>query len=580
MKAKGVLLPLCIADTLRSPKRRNPMKAKMVLVLLILTLVAGQVAYAQGYNVRRTAVVDVPQYANNAPVNDLTFYPTDSDEPDIAYAPPGETLTITIAYGLLITNDDSVRDQATAVLVDMFYCLDQGAGVSVECGGENPETNPSATLSNEGGTGVITITIPEGNRGVTLAPRNIRVDASALAPGDEIVATVTSTTDADTVGLGGPASQGGVSGVVGVVKAGLKVTADRDAALACSAKAAAPSITVAEGFSWAWGPERFLINGVGESPDRFTSVRIVLDNLPDDAKVEWPDSVDSTINLASSGEDEDLKVNGILTLNVAESSSNGRVVVYDFKTRLGGYHIDDPADTNPSDGTDQILIEFPEDLRGVPRSFKVTPSKITIMGDASANISAQLWPPARKGAEGQKLNLDSELSYEHPLLAPEKGNGEGWLVISKCVTYLLYPFVTCGATPGWSTAISVSNTTADADIFGAFDETNEQTGSVVLYGFPAGRMLSEVEDEEEEPTVEAVVDRVSDDLKAGDTMTFDCSNTMMAGTEGYAIIRAGFQHARGMAFVFGNFVDGAAVDVSHGYKAEVIDDPRTRSDDL
>ena len=54
----------------------------------------------------------------------------------------------------------------------------------------------------------------------------------------------------------------------------------------------------------------------------------------------------------------------------------------------------------------------------------------------------------------------------------------------------------------------------------------------------------------------------------------------MAGMEGYAIIRAGFQHARGMAFVLGNFADGAGVDVSHGYMAEVITDPATRTEKI
>ena len=60
---------------------------------------------------------------------------------------------------------------------------------------------------------------------------------------------------------------------------------------------------------------------------------------------------------------------------------------------------------------------------------------------------------------------------------PRKTTETDWLVISDCVTYLLYPFVTCGATNGWDTGISVSNTTADGDIFGAFDATTEQNGS-------------------------------------------------------------------------------------------------------
>ena len=141
-------------------------------------------------------------------------------------------------------------------------------------------------------------------------------------------------------------------------------------------------------------------------------------------------------------------------------------------------------------------------------------------------------------------------------------------MVSECVTYLLYPFVTCGATSGWSTGISVSNTSRDAGAFGAFDETTEQSGSVMLYGFPKG------------DGAETVMQTVRNDLAAGDTYTFSCDTGVMAGMEGYAIIKANFQHARGMAFVLGNFADGAGVDVSHGYMAEVITNPTTRTDDL
>ena len=183
-----------------------------------------------------------------------------------------------------------------------------------------------------------------------------------------------------------------------------------------------------------------------------------------------------------------------------------------------------------------------------------------------------LFPMARRGTDGEKINLDSELSFEHALVAPEKDNGEDWLVISDCVTYLLYPFVTCGATNGWDTGISVSNTTADGNIFGAFDATTEQNGAVVMYGFP--KLTAEA------PMVDPIVQTVAATLMAGDTTTFQCSNTTMAGMEGYAIIKASFQHARGMAFVTGNFGDGGGLDVAHGYVAEVINDPGTRSDKI
>ena len=80
--------------------------------------------------------------------------------------------------------------------------------------------------------------------------------------------------------------------------------------------------------------------------------------------------------------------------------------------------------------------------------------------------------------------------------------------------------------------------------------------------------------------VEPVVATVATNLMAGETIIFNCNDTTMAGMEGYAIIRASFQHARGMGFVFGNFADGASLDVAHGYMAEVINDPSTRSDKI
>ena len=214
------------------------------------------------------------------------------------------------------------------------------------------------------------------------------------------------------------------------------------------------------------------------------------------------------------------------------------------------------------------------------RSFGITPTKHNFSGDQSLSVMAMLYPMSELDAKGNKAGLMTKLSFSAPAVAPEKGKGEEWLVLSESVTYLLYPFVTCGATDGWDTGISVSNTSADGNIFGAFDETKQQDGSVVMYGFPTKRTLSAVAGEDGERMVEPIVDTISTVLLAGETITFQCSDTEMATKEGYAIIRAGFQHARGMAFVVGDFPDGAGADVAHGYVAEVITDPSTRSDEL
>ena len=534
----------------------------MCAVLLTVVLAMPERVEAQemgegpgGYNVSRAYdVVKVAQYANNAMVNDVEFEYVENSNANIADAPTDETLTIKIGYGLIITNDDSVRGDTTGSF--MLMCKNADTEDDYDPCDTSDPMNPSATFSNKDGNGIITITI--GSSSISFKVAGVRVDASDLDLGDEIMVSVTSTTDATSVPLGGSSSGSSISGVVGVVSAGLKVTAEKDADLACSEATAMPSITVAEGFSMAWGPAQMMGEGEGEGIDMQTaSITIMLDHLPDGAKVEWPETVKSMVDVGSGGV-ENLKANGMLTMNSAESSSNGKVVVYDYEMK----------DTYGEGAAEMMFDE-------AARSFKIMPSKLTFMSDASVDISAMLYPMARRGTDGEKLDLDSTLSFEAMMQMPDKGMGEGWLVISECVTYLLYPFITCGATPGWSTGISVANTTADGNIFGEFDMTEEQMGAVVMYGFPSGQAMTA-----EGEMVMPVVSMLSDNLMAGDTMTFDCGNTMMAGMEGYAIIKASFQHARGMAFVLGNFADGAGVDVSHGYMAEVIEDPSMRTDVL
>ena len=555
------------------------MKSKFTIVLAVLLLAVlamPELAEAQGYNARRDAtVMKVAQYANNALVNNLTFLRADSgDENNINDpADSDDTLTIKVNYGLLVTNDDKARGDTTAPFT--LWCNNDDTPSATtyddDCQetGETGSENPSATISNKDGTGIITITI--GSDPQTFVVAGVRVDASALAVKDKITAGITSTTDATSVPLGGAAADGGVSGVVGEVADSLKVTAEKDSDLACSADTPAPSITVAEGFNMAWGPTNLEADTGGDDMET-ASIKIVLADLPDGAKVEWPSPVESMINIAASGATEDKRVNGKLTIDDGESSSDGKVVVYNYErvTMTASGTEDEEGTTD----VDESMMDFSSSHAGAARSFKIVPKKTTFMGDASVDITAMLYPMARRGTDGEKLNLGTALSFEHPAEAPEKGNGEDWLVISECVTYLLYPFVTCGATPGWSTGISVSNTTADGNVFGAFDEVDEQAGSVVMYGFPKGQAAPA-----EGEMVEPVVSTVSANLMAGDTVTLDCGNTTMAGMEGYAIIRAAFQHARGMAFVLGNFSDGASVDVSHGYMAEVINDPLTRDAD-
>ena len=225
--------------------------------------------------------------------------------------------------------------------------------------------------------------------------------------------------------------------------------------------------------------------------------------------------------------------------------------------------------TTPGDDIDTGTQRY---LNDAARSLKIDGLKFTNFGGAEINVTARLWPMAKRNSDGKKNpgDVESTLSFEHAAENPEFADDEragAWLIVADCVTYLLYPFVTCGDTAEWSTGLSVSNTSKDDGVFGAFDETKEQSGSVILYGFPGGGDAS-------------VTEMITSNLAAGDTITRACSKTRMAGMQGYLIIKANFQHARGAAFVMGNFDGGATVDVTHGYLAEVIDDPADRSEKL
>ena len=140
-----------------------------------------QFAEAQGYNVRRASgVMKVAQYANNAQVNNLTLVRASAgEENDINDPDTGESLTIKIGYGLLITVEDSVREKATAKFT--LWCDNNtdaaqvdGDGYESDCEATGQEANdvldnPKATFSNEGGTGVITITIGSDDQSFVVA---------------------------------------------------------------------------------------------------------------------------------------------------------------------------------------------------------------------------------------------------------------------------------------------------------------------------------------------------------------------------------------------------------------------------
>ena len=210
--------------------------------------------------------------------------------------------------------------------------------------------------------------------------------------------------------------------------------------------------------------------------------------------------------------------------------------------------------------------------KGVADSFKLEP---TVTVDESkvgtggvADIRAWLSPqPADKDAD-----INTLLSYlKKPVTDPEATDPDGRILnFAECVTYLLFPYLNCGAHPAWTTRIAIANTSSDDGVFGLSGGAVEQSGSVVLHAFPRSIPTA---DGASGRVPEAKVMEVASSLAAGDTVSFTCSQGMLARLEGYAIARAGFRHAHGVAFILINFMQGASVDVAFSYLALVIPDP-------
>ena len=154
-----------------------------------------------------------------------------------------------------------------------------------------------------------------------------------------------------------------------------------------------------------------------------------------------------------------------------------------------------------------------------------------------------------------------------PVTDPEVDEGD-IINFGECVTYLMFPYLTCGDSANWTTAIAIANTTLDDGVFGINAGAAAQPGNIVLHAFPRS-MMGEDGMMMMPPPIRM---ELTENLAAGDTYSTTCSQ-VMPGFAGYAIARASFRHAHGVAFVLGSFDGGATIDLAHGYLALVIPDP-------
>lgn len=512
------------------------MRAKLTILftaVLVLALGASQ-AYAQagGYDVLR-GIETVAQHGKNQMVGTIRL---DYDSSG-GIIDAGSTVTVTFG-GLPITVN------GTAACANGVACAD-GAVVN--------DDKDMITITTDGAT-------PSGNA-ETITLTGVRLDVSSLDVGDNIMATISTTAPSGLIPVG-QSRRGSITTEVGVVAAGLVVKVEAASRLICNLNetydhdndtttdeipvGGIPSITVSEGFNDAW-EDANVLGG--------TTITVAVMNLPKGVELRWPASVEfqdpaegqTTVwgTLTLSGDAATQAVVG----ETSDVANDGSMVTYDYTVQVGGA----------------------QGAGGVMDSFKIPITVVTGDIETGAGGIADIWGILSPQPATDDGDVGTVLSYVKDGVTDPMTDEGDFLNIAECVTYLLFPYITCGAHPDWDTGIAIANTSMDDGIFGLSGGATAQNGAVYLHAYPTGDKDADGSTMEGYTGMATTV-MLSGGLAAGDSLAMQCGdNEMLAGMQGYAIAKAGFRHGHGMAFVMN--VAGGTVNAAHGYAALVIPDP-------
>jgi hypothetical protein len=383
-------------------------------------------------------------------------------------------------------------------------------------------------------TGQVVITVPAGinpNAGDYLAVNGARTSVVGKLPNDQIRARVSSTPSNANV-----FNQTEV--VVATVQESIVLTVTAVTIPICLTPTN-PSVIVTEGFAGTMVNYTTSTNGrplYGASAH--TRVRIRVNSPVTGVTLTWPGTVTDSSSSATLG-----------TLQL-ESGSTNTSATYTFI----------PANQNTSDTaverfviTPTVAVAATADSSGVPSTVQV-------------QLAADVDDPST-----------AVIRFDHPYYNDPADN---FITITKCITYLLYPFVTGNNIPGFTTGIAIANTSSDDAAFGGTGTGgNAQNGSITLYGWHNSNKdatgSSTTNYTPSTFTGAAVTAVVSANLNAGDTWanTIDGSAAAFVGFQGYVIAKCNFQFGHGFAFIVGKYNSGTVFDVAHGYLALVIPDP-------
>ena len=143
--------------------------------------------------------------------------------------------------------------------------------------------------------------------------------------------------------------------------------------------------------------------------------------------------------------------------------------------------------------------------------------------DVGAGGISDLWawlaPAGKTGDDDDRARILSYVTCR-PVTDPKSDEGD-IINFGECVTYLMFPYLTCGDSANWTTAIAIANTTMDDGVFGISGGAAAQSGNIMLHAFPRSVMGEDGMMMMHDP----MSMELTESLAAGDTYSTTCSKS-------------------------------------------------------
>ena len=430
---------------------KMPAKLTILWCALLMPGLAVSQAKAQGFIVSKSET-DVVEYGRNQVMGAIR----------LDYSHTGGNIddgrTIKVSYGSLY-----LTGGAELLCAGTFNRTDTEETANTSC-----DSGVEAAIANHKDSGVGTVTIalgtarPAANQFAYVVLRGVRADISRLSFGNRIVASINSSTAPTGFVPIGQERIENLGGRVSIVKNGINVAIGKASRLLCNIGTitddkgtpetdddvevpigGVPSITVSEGFATAWEDNEG--SGIGS-----TRVTIKMNNLPEGTDLRWPHG---PIDFVNPADDDDTPWS---TLTLTDASRGTAGIVDEANNRGAGEEQDSDNEDIAATNGERVTYRYDKLAAGITGagdkdvttesdSFKIE-FMVEVDPDEAgaggiADIRAWLGPAGKSGDDDDR---GSVLSY---LTMPDTEPGGGIINFSQCVTYLLFPYLNCGAYP-------------------------------------------------------------------------------------------------------------------------------------